>query len=283
MENVESRGEEMSQTAGSQLRAAREAAGLSRADVAAKTKVAERHLLAIEEDRLGDLAARTYAVGFSRAYARAVGVDEKAIAAQIRTQLENEAPVRVEVAPTFEPGDPARVPSRSLVWVASLGVVVAVGVVLALWGNFFSPEGELPDLIAKKDAPAQVANAPRQAVKPAPQPAPTQGPVVLTATGDKVWLKVTDGKGEQVLQKELAQGETWTAPEGVEGLQLRTGRPDALTISVAGKALPLLSDKPELVSGVSLKAADLIARSTPVVASANPVAVGSGSISTVSN
>lgn len=83
---------------------------------------------------------------------------------------------------------------------------------------------------------------------------------MLTATGDRVWVKVTDGNGGQVLQKELAMGENWTAPSDVPGLQLRTGRPDALQISVGGKALPPLSTEPKLMSGVSLAAIDLLAR-----------------------
>ncbi|HUD28487.1 MAG TPA: helix-turn-helix domain-containing protein [Novosphingobium sp.] len=267
MENVESQGRSGEpHSAGSQLRAAREAAGLSRADIASKTKVAERHLLAIEEDRLGDLAARTYAVGFARTYARAVGLNENVIAAKVREQLDDAAVERPEIAPSFEPGDPARVPTLRLAWVAAVGVVVVIGVLLVFWSSFLSPEGDLPDLIADKaEGPAAtpVASAP-----PPPPPAPTTGPVVLTATGDQVWVKVTDGAGTQVLQKELAKGESWTAPDGVAGLQLRTGRPDALQVTVGGKPVPPLSDKPEVMSGVSLAAADLVARGNPVRAAA---------------
>ncbi|MFC0204529.1 helix-turn-helix domain-containing protein [Novosphingobium soli] len=288
MENVETQGPAPSpQSAGRQLRAAREAAGLSRADVAARTKIAERHLIAIEEDRLGDLAGRTYAVGFARTYARAVGLDEQAIAARVRRQLDSEVAERPAMAPSFEPGDPARVPPRRIAWVAAIGVIVAIAVLLAFWSSFLSPQGELPDLIAQNAGPdsGQTAGpaapaAPAAAPQPTPSAAPA-GPVMLTATGDQVWVKVTDATGAQVLQKELAQGESWTAPAGSSGLQLRTGRPDALQISVGGKALPPLSDKPQLMSGVSLAAADLLARSAatagaPAPAPATPAGQGQG-------
>ncbi|MFT4055226.1 MAG: helix-turn-helix domain-containing protein [Novosphingobium sp.] len=260
MENVETQGLARGpQSVGSQLRAGREALGKSRADIASQTKIAERHLIALEEDRLGDLAARTYAVGFARTYARAVGLDERMIAAKVREQLDNDSGERVEYVPSFEPGDPARVPTRGLVWVAVIGVIVVVGALLLFWSNFLSPEGQLPDLVAEQTAaPA----APKAAAPAVPAPAPTGGPVVLTATGDKVWVKVTDAKGDQVLQKELAMGENWTAPTGVPGLQLRTGRPDALQITVGGKAIAPLSTEPRLVTGVSLAAADLLARGT---------------------
>lgn len=271
MENVETQGLARGpQSVGSQLREAREALGKTRADIASQTKIAERHLISLEEDRLGDLAARTYAVGFARTYARAVGLDERVIASKVREQLDNESGDRVEYVPSFEPGDPARVPTRRLAWVAALGVVVAVGALLVFWSNFLSPEGELPDLVAEQAAtpPAPVPVP----VGPPPVAAAPDGPVVLTATGDQVWVKVTDAKGDQVLQKELAKGESWTAPGDVAGLQLRTGRPDALQISVGGKAIPPLSTEPKLVSGVSLAAADLLARGTPTVpGAATPV------------
>lgn len=253
--------------AGLHLRAAREAQGLSRADVAARTKIAERHLLSIEESRFGDLAARTYAVGFARSYARAVGLDEGVIAQQVRRQLDAEADVRPVTVPSFEPGDPARVPSRRLAWVAAIGVIVVIGLLLVFWSSYLRPEGTLPDLTSDA-TPTATAPASRSAAPSAPAPVPVDGPVVLSAPVGQVWIKVTDASGAQVVQKELKQGETWTAPAGVAGLQLRTGRPDALQIVVGGKAIPRLSDKPQLMSGISLNGRDLLVRLTPATPSA---------------
>ena len=69
---------------GARLRRAREDKGLSLADVAARTRVSERHLGAIEHGRFGDFASRTYAIGFARAFARHVGLDEIAVADEVR-------------------------------------------------------------------------------------------------------------------------------------------------------------------------------------------------------
>ncbi|GFM28408.1 helix-turn-helix domain-containing protein [Novosphingobium sp. PY1] len=262
MEDVESNGAAVSPTtAGSRLRQAREAAGLTRADIATQTKIAERHLIAIEEDRFNDLAARTYAVGFSRAYARALGIDEVEIAEQVREQLHAGDHLRSElVEPSFEPGDPARVPPVRMAWIAAAGVVVVVGLLLAFWGSFLSPEGKLPDLIADKPvATASKAPVPGPAAAPSRMAANT-GPVVMTATADRVWVKVTDADGKQLLQKELALGESWTVPQDAAGPELRTARPDALQLTVGGQAVPEISDKPTLVSGISLAAADVLAR-----------------------
>lgn len=255
-------------SAGEMLRAAREKTGLSRVDVASQTKIAERHLEAIEDDRFADLAARTYAVGFSRAYARAVGLDEKVIAAKVREQLDADSSIHAPTIPSFEPGDPARVPPLRLAWVAAGGAILVIGLLVFFWSSFFSPEGSLPSLLPE-DAPTQAAVS-----KPAPVPtvaAPqAEGPVVLTAKADRIWIKVTDADGAQLFQKELAQGESWTVPTGARGAMLRTGRPDALTVSIGGKPVAALPDKPVTISDVSLAAADLRARANASAASAMP-------------
>jgi transcriptional regulator with XRE-family HTH domain len=272
-----------SRSVGELLRAAREAADLSRADVAARTRVAERYLAAIEDNRFGDLAAPTYAVGFSRAYARAVGLDEADIAKRVRRQLDAQSPKRPVTMPSFEPGDPARVPPSRIAWIAGAFIIVVVGLLLLYWNSYLSPEGRLPDLLPDATPTASQA-APAQAPAPA-APAPAQGPVVLTAMAPNVWIKVTDAAGAQLIQRELAQGESFTVPPEAKGAQLRTGRPDVLQISVGGQALPPLSDKPRLVSGISLEPASLLERArgvpapTPTASNATTIPAASTAVS----
>lgn len=59
---------------GRTLKSARERMGLSLADIARQTRVAVRHLEAIELARFDGFSAPVYALGFARNYARAVGV-----------------------------------------------------------------------------------------------------------------------------------------------------------------------------------------------------------------
>lgn len=249
-------------TAGDRLRSAREVAGLSRSDIASQTKIAERHLQAIEENRFGDLAARTYAVGFARAYARALGLDEAEIAALVRSQLDAEDNERPLTLPSFEPGDPARVPPVRVAWLAGGGAVIVIVMLLVFWSSFLSPEGKLPDLLPDHTQ-VPVAHAPAPAQRT--PPAPAAGPVILTATDDNVWLAVTDGSGTKLFERTLAKGESWTVPASAQGPQLRTGRPDALRLTVGGRAVPPLADKPTTVAGISLIGADLLARINPAV------------------
>ena len=66
---------------GDRLRLAREAAGLSLADVATRTRITQRHLSAIEKSDFSELPGRTYVTGFARAYARAVDLPEAEVGA----------------------------------------------------------------------------------------------------------------------------------------------------------------------------------------------------------
>ena len=88
----------------------------------------------------------------------------------------------------------------------------------------------------------------------------TANTVVLTASAPAVWVKVTDAAGNQLFQKEMAQGESFTVPADAQNPQLRTARADVLQITVGGRELPRLSDKPEVLSGVVLTPAALVER-----------------------
>ena len=68
-------------TAGAQLRAAREALGLSQDAVAQQLKLAPRQVRAIEEDDYARLPGRTFVRGFVRNYARLVHLDPGAVVA----------------------------------------------------------------------------------------------------------------------------------------------------------------------------------------------------------
>jgi cytoskeletal protein RodZ len=67
-------------TVGEKLRDARVALGLDLADVAARTRIPQRHLAAIEQSQYSGLPSITYAMGFAKGYARAVELDEAQIA-----------------------------------------------------------------------------------------------------------------------------------------------------------------------------------------------------------
>ena len=252
---------------GAQLKAAREARGLSLEQVAAETRIPQRHLSTIEAGEFAALPARTYAIGFSRTYARAVGLDDGEVADRVRAELDAQNHGPRYRADGFEPGDPARVPSRALGWFMVLAVILILAGLFAVFRPYFAPAGELPSLLEQEEA-AQVEQAAERQRSAAPAraaPAPS-GQVVFTALADRVWVKFYDASGTQLMQKEMERGERYAVPADAEGPQLWTGRPDALAITIGGRAVPKLAEEERVVRDVPVTAQALLARSRPAPA-----------------
>lgn len=252
------------ETAGAKLRRAREAAGLSRADIAARTKIAERHLQTVEDSNYSALASITYAVGFARAYARTVGLNKSEIAQEVRGELAlREEQDDRRAAMNFDPGDPARVPASRLALIAGLAALLVIAAVFFWWRSFATPAVSLPDLTAPEtSAPAAEGTQPGAS-------AAAQGPVVFTALQQGVWVKFYDAAGTQLMQKEMALGETYTVPAQANGPMIWTARPDALQITIGGRQVPPLADAQVTLKDVPVTAAALLARQN---AGAAPVA-----------
>jgi len=249
---------------GAQLRAARERAGLTLEQVAQETRISKRHLENIELGRFAELPARTYAMGFSRSFAKAVGLDQDDVAALVVRELDAQQPRTVPRQPSFEPGDPARVPSARL-WVFSLVAVVVLLVGLFfVMRQMFAPAAELPSLVvqeqqAERAAQAQARATARRGQQP-PAAATPAGPVVFTALEEGVWVRFYDADGMQLLQKFMAEGESYTVPTEARGPMLWTGRPDALAITVGGRGIPPLAEDGTILRDVPVNAQALLAR-----------------------
>ena len=250
---------------GPQLRAAREAKGMSLEQVAAQTRIPLRQLETIEAGAFSDLPGRTYAVGFSRTYAKTVGIDQDEVAAKVRAELDQQLSGESDrySASSFEPGDPARVPSRSLGWFALFALVLLVAGGFFFFRAMFSPAGELPSLLAPDDAArAPLAHA-TQAAAAKPAPIDSAGAVVFTALEEGNWIKFYDARGRQLMQKQMAKGETYVVPQDADGPQVWTGRPDAFAITIGGRAVPKLAEDDVVMKDVSVTAEALLARQAP--------------------
>jgi cytoskeletal protein RodZ len=248
---------------GGRLRAAREAAGLSVAQLSETTKINTRHLVALESGNFATLPGRSYALGFARSYARAVGLDEEAIVASVRADYAGAVP-QADVAPTqtFAPGDPARVPSAGFAWVAGLVALIAAVGGYVWWQNDYRPSVELPSLL-----PAETP-APQPSAAPNPHPNPSSpivpsGAVVFTAQGDSVWVRFYDGTSKKtLLEKAMTKGEIFTVPADVTDPRLWTGHPEGLDITIGGQAIPRLANEMKTMKDVPVTASALLARST---------------------
>ncbi len=247
---------------GERLRAAREAKGMSVEDVASATRIPKRHLETIEDGDFAVLPGRTYAIGFSRSYAKAVGLNDEEIVNEVREQLGIEDPAeRHRDGTIHQTEDPTRLPSRGLV-IASIvaGIVLLIGV-FAFSRSFFAPESEADSLLAAEEQrseaeqQAQVAATERASQRPI-----AGGPVEFTATQD-VWVRIYDGDESNVLlEKLMSEGERYTIPDTAQDPQIRTGAPYALAITVGGQSVPALGEGDVVISDVPVSAQALLAR-----------------------
>ena len=72
---------------GARLNQARTMANLALQDIADSTKISLRFLAAIENDDFSALPGRVYIFGFTRAFARAVGIDEDSLIAALQEKM----------------------------------------------------------------------------------------------------------------------------------------------------------------------------------------------------
>lgn len=252
-------------TPGAKLRAAREAQGLSIQDVASRTRIAQRQLEAIERDDYAALPGIPYAVGFARAYARAVDMDEVSVAADVRSAVNN-SDMGANRYEMFEPVDPARVPPRKLAWVvAVIFVLLIAGYTVWRTQLLTPPTGEQ---IAQEEAKPVAARP--AGVAPV---APAAQPVVFTAVDD-VWLRIYDEAGERLKDGLMKKGERFTLPATAKGPMILTGRPQALNVTVGGKPIPPLGAPDRTIADVPVSAEALLARGT-APAAATPAAPAS--------
>jgi len=252
---------------GAALQAEREAQGLTIAQVAAETRIPQRHLHTIEAGAFSTLPGRTYATGFARSYAKLLGVDPDIVADAVRAEMAAQ-PREQERGARFEPGDPARIPSAGLSWLA-----VAAVLLLLLGGFFFmrtlfTPAAELPSLVEQqeRERAAQVAaqrRASTSAAGGARAASAPAGPVVFTALEEGVWVKFYDASGRQLMQKQMAEGEHYTVPTDADGPLLWTGRPDALAVDVGGRRVGRLAGEQRIMRDVPVTAEALLARAGP--------------------
>ena len=247
-------------TAGMMLRSAREAQGLTLSDVAQRTRIPLRHLEAVEDGKFQALPSITYAMGFGRAYARAVNIDETEVARALRAELAANYQ-RPEPLQDLEPIDMRRGPSGGLVAIAAaVAIVLLLGVGLYFGTSLFRRDeavtapaatvaGDLGMLPSPTPAPGTAGGA-----APASAPVPAGGgQVTLTATGT-TWVRIFDDTGTLV-NKEMKEGDRYDVPMTAKNPQVRTGRPDLLTVTVNGSNVPSLGtgERPVTV-GISAEA-----------------------------
>ena len=257
--------------AGTILRKTREAKGLTLDQVASETRIPVRHLEVMEEGDFANLPARTYATGFARTYAKMLGLDAEEIVAKVREELAVEGDGYRERGSTFEPGDPAKIPSAGLAWAGGIAAILLVAGAIAFYSTYYGA-GTGPDPL-QVEAPAvteQVAEAPADAAQSDKAAIPSNGQVVFTALEDGIWVRFYDEGGDKLLEKLMDSGERYEVPAAAKQPRINTGRPDALAITIGGQQVPKLAEEPVVIGDAPVSAAALLARADLPAGEATP-------------
>ena len=247
--------------AGDILRATREAQGLTIADVGGRTRVPLRHLEAIEASDYATLPSSTYAVGFAKAYARAVGADEVRVANLVRAELGKIVRRTPEYEP-YEMSDPSRVPSRGVAVIA-LGIALAVLILVGIWygtdlfrGGATMSGSEAGSVATVAEVPSPTPASP--AAAPA-APALETGQVTLAAT-DEVWMRVYDADNKTLYLGTMKAGDRFDVPRDAKDPMINVGRPDKLTVTLNGSNVPPLGTGERAIKDVRVGAPAIAAR-----------------------
>jgi cytoskeleton protein RodZ len=245
--------------AAARMRAAREVAGMSLKDIASTTRVPLRHLQALEEGDYGSLPGMTYCAGFARSYARAVGLDEVALVADIRREIGEAGGLGQDAYEFEEAVNPARIPPGRLALAAAIITLLIAGG-YGLWRmQLTTPPTD--DQIAAQSMDEAAQAAQQGVITPATPPpaAPPAGPVVMTAADD-VWMRIYQPDGTRLFEGTLKRGESYTVPDNARDPMILTGRPDALAVTVGGQAVPPLGTAEKTISDVPISSAALLGR-----------------------
>ncbi|WP_182917121.1 helix-turn-helix domain-containing protein [Bacillus sp. PK3_68] len=138
---------------GNRLREAREAKGLSLADVQEMTKIQKRYLKGIEEGNYELMPGKFYVRAFIKQYAEAVGLDHEQLFEEYKNEIpssyEDEIPQRatkVEKVRTTAPAEP----SKLLEYLPRILVTAfVVGALFLVW--FLIPKSDSNDKAVKEE------------------------------------------------------------------------------------------------------------------------------------
>jgi hypothetical protein len=132
-----------------------------------------------------------------------------------------------------------------------------------VWRAYISPGMSLPWLTAEEEAPPPEAQASAAAAVPG-------GEVVFTAN-EQIWVRFYEQDGAVLLEQEMLQGENFTVPATAVAPRLITARPDALSITIGGRAVPKLAEEQDMLD-VPIDAQSLLDRPPAPVSTATPAA-----------
>ena len=200
---------------GSTLAQARESAGLTLEDVAAKTRIRRTLILGMENDDFSACGGDFYARGHLRTVATAVGADPAQLLAEFDAQRPEAAPPRA--TDVFEPEINAPAERRGPNWTAAMAaalvLVVGFGIVQAFSGSDkkgTEAAGTDTSTSAPARSPSASSPSPTEGGGSAVAQAPRGKVTVVVRATDRSWVQVTTNTGQELFQGLLQDGQQKT-------------------------------------------------------------------------
>jgi len=226
---------------GERLRHAREQAGLTLSDVAARTKIQRWILEDIERDDLSRVPGGVFVRGYLTSFARVVGIDAEPLWADYRAATQT-----VEPAPVVERTEVPIVSRWTIVRVAAIVLIAAV-----MWMNAPHRRSDNVSVAvapAPEVAPKAAATAPAvvpvtattgstaeppKAIDTRPSDATSAALVVQVHANGECWIDAS-ADGEQKAYRLLMPGEELRL-EGAKEIRMLVGDAAAVSYSINGK------------------------------------------------
>lgn len=250
-------------TLGEQLRAARQQRGISLREISDQTRIAMRHLEAIESDDYKQLPGGIFNRSFIKAYARLVRFDEnRALEAYTQTAREHgESPDEVATSPTrsriYMDGETTRSPLVTALLSALILAILIAGVIGGL--HWYRRAGDAGGAQATNAPAATNDAAGRQpATQNAQQPAaasPSDLQVKVKAKGEEVWVSTRMDEEKQSDTTLKADETKDLKPQSRLSLRYSKSKADAVEVTINGQVAqaPAANPKTGLVEWVITK------------------------------
>ncbi len=214
--------------AGRKLTEARQQLGLTIAEVADRIRVRREFLEALEEMNIKMLPGKAYALAFLRSYARALGLDEKAIVDQFQ---EESALTREDATRPIR--NPKSRPHPERPWLVAAVVLVAAGGFVG-WRALQHEEMRTG---VRVEQPATVT--PQPPARAAAAQADTAQRVVEIRALTPSWLEARGPDGTVFLSRILNAGDVYR-PDPSPGWTLHARDGGAFEVLINGQAVGLL-------------------------------------------
>lgn len=212
---------------GSKLQQARESRNISLSDLAAKLRMGQEQLQALEAGERSRLPETVFVIAQARRVADALGVDIQPLLEPLRQERSSFRPA----APARSNAAQAKTSGSAVRWLG--GIALLAGLVAAgswAWQHGFRlPFRAVPTLAARQPSPA-----------PAPAAKKPTAPATATATATELtlrsqqpsWLAVRSSDGKTLYEGTLLGTRVFPLQGGLEVL---AGRPDLVQVSLGGR------------------------------------------------